>query len=82
MDQADVNAITPKEDIINHPSHYGGNENDNPYETIKVLEAWNLGFHLGCVIKYISRCEKKGDRINDLKKAAWYLNREIERSSK
>ena len=38
---------------VNHPSHYGGE--NNQYEAIKVIEAWNLGFHLGNVVKYISR---------------------------
>ena len=61
---------------INHPQHYGGA--DTPYETIKVIEAWGLGFHLGNVVKYISRAGKKGAAIDDLRKAAWYLNRAIE----
>lgn len=59
---------------IDHPSHYGG---DNTYEAIKVIEAWDLGFCLGNVVKYISRAGKKGDRLEDLKKAKWYLEREI-----
>ena len=64
-------------DIVNHPSHYGGA--DNLYEAIKVIEAWKLGFHLGNVVKYISRAGKKHDRVlEDLKKAAWYLTRYIE----
>jgi len=64
-------------DIVNHPSHYGGA--DNLYEAIKVIEAWKLGFHLGNVVKYISRAGKKHDRVlEDLKKAAWYLQRYIE----
>ncbi len=62
-------------DAVNHPSHYGG---DTPYEAIKVIEAWKLGFNLGNTVKYISRAEHKGATIQDLKKAAWYLNREIE----
>jgi hypothetical protein len=60
---------------IDHPPHYGGA--DNPYEAIKVVEAWELGFCLGSVIKYISRAGKKGDALEDLKKARWYLDREI-----
>lgn len=63
-------------DAINHPEHYGGK--DNPYEAIKVIEAWHLGFNLGNTIKYISRAEKKGNTIEDLKKARWYLDREIQ----
>jgi hypothetical protein len=62
-------------DPVNHPNHYGGA--DNPYEAIKVVEAWSLGFHLGSVVKYISRAGKKGDALEDLKKARWYLDREI-----
>jgi len=61
---------------VNHPSHYGGEE--NPYEAIKVIEAWDLGFNLGNVVKYLSRAGKKGDTLEDLRKAAWYLNREIQ----
>lgn len=62
---------------INHPTHYGGS--DNTYEAIKVIEAWHLGFNLGNVVKYISRAGKKGDKLEDLKKAQWYLQREIEK---
>ncbi len=40
---------------VDHPAHYGGA--DNPYETINVIEAWDLGFHLGNVVKYIARAE-------------------------
>ena len=64
-------------DIINHPPHYGGD--DNPYETIKVIEAWGLGYRLGNCLKYISRCDKKGAPIEDLEKARWYLDREIQK---
>jgi hypothetical protein len=60
---------------INHPKHYGGE--DNPYEAIKVLEAWKLNFNLGNVLKYLSRAGKKGDVLEDLMKARWYLDREI-----
>jgi hypothetical protein len=60
---------------INHPAHYGGA--DDPYEAIKVIEAWGLGFNLGNTIKYIVRADRKGDAIEDLRKARWYLDREI-----
>lgn len=63
-------------EAVNHPAHYGGA--DNPYEAIKVIEAWALGFSLGNAVKYISRAGKKGDRLEDLKKARWYLDREIQ----
>ena len=62
-------------DSVNHPQHYGGAT--NPYEAIKVIEAWGLGFCLGNAIKYIARAGKKADLIEDLKKARWYLDREI-----
>lgn len=63
---------------VNHPAHYGGA--DNPYEAIKVIEAWELGFCLGNTVKYISRAGKKtASRIEDLRKARWYLDREIQR---
>ena len=64
-------------DNVNHPQHYGGK--DNPYEVIKVVEAWELNFNLGNTVKYIGRAGKKGSYLEDLKKAAWYLNREIEK---
>jgi len=60
---------------VDHPPHYGGA--DNPYEAIKVIEAWELGFNLGNTVKYISRAEHKGAPLQDLEKAAWYLAREI-----
>lgn len=65
---------------VNHPAHYGGA--DNPYEAIKVIEAWQLGFCLGNTVKYIARAGKKDPTVQDLRKAAWYLNREIERMEK
>lgn len=61
---------------VDHPAHYGGA--GDPYEVIKVIEAWKLGFHLGNTLKYIGRRGKKGDEIEDLEKARWYLDREIE----
>lgn len=66
------------EEKVNHPKHYGGA--DNPYEAIKVIEAWELGFHLGNTVKYISRAGKKDGEavLDDLDKAAWYLNRMID----
>lgn len=62
-------------DNVNHPNHYGG---DTTYETIKVIEAWELGFHLDNVVKYVSRAGKKNDILQDLEKAQWYLNRKIQ----
>jgi len=71
-------------DNVNHPQHYGGA--DNPYECIKVIEAWSLGFCLGNAIKYIARAGKKATllegHIEDLEKSRWYLDREIARLKK
>lgn len=64
-----------REDKVNHPSHYGGQ--DNTYEAIKVIEAWGLNFNLGNVAKYVSRAGKKDSVLQDLEKARWYLEREI-----
>lgn len=73
MEQAD-NPIRPK--------HYGGEQ--DPYEPIKIIESWGLGFCLGNTIKYIGRAGKKDPKktVEDLEKAAWYLNREIENLKK
>jgi hypothetical protein len=62
---------------VDHPPHYGGA--DDPYEAIKVIESWSLGFCLGNAVKYIARAGRKGDALTDLRKARWYLDREITR---
>jgi hypothetical protein len=94
----------PPREKIDHPAHYGGK--DDPYEAIKVIDAWGLGFCLGNTLKYIRRAGRKltrieidvsthdnkgnkfislpngqAEQIEDLKKALWYLNHEIERLS-
>lgn len=63
-------------EAVDHPAHYGGA--DNVYETIKVVEAWSLDFHVGNAVKYLSRAGKKGDRLTDLEKARWYVDRAIQ----
>ena len=65
--------ITMEADPVNHPEHYkvGG------IETIDFIEAKSLGYNLGNVVKYITRSDHKGNKLQDLQKAAWYLNREI-----
>ena len=70
------------QESVNHPAHYGGA--DNPYECIKVIEAWQLGFCLGNAVKYISRAGRKdpAKTVEDLRKASWYLNHEIKKLSK
>ena len=69
--------MSQEKEWVNHPQHYGGE--NNPYEAIKVIEAWDLDFHLGNTVKYISRVGKKEPEkeLQDLKKALWYLNRKI-----
>ncbi len=62
-------------DSVNHPGHY----TDGGIETIDFIEAKKLGFHLGNVVKYVTRAGKKNadNEIEDLKKAQWYLKRYI-----
>ena len=63
---------------VDHPEHYQFGEN-NEYEAIKVIDAWDLGFSLGNTVKYISRAGKKDPtkEIEDLKKALFYLEHHI-----
>lgn len=71
-------------EYVDHPSHYGGE--DDPYECIKVIEAWGLdkNFDLGTALRYICRAGEKPDNpvLQDLKKARWYLDREIKKLEK
>ena len=66
-----------KKEMVDHPNHYGGE--DNTYEAIKVIEDWELGFNLGNAVKYIARADKKGNKLQDLEKSSWYINREIKK---
>jgi predicted transcriptional regulator of viral defense system len=68
----------PVVDNVNHPSHYktGG------IETIDFIEAKKLDYHLGNVVKYITRSDLKGNKLEDLQKAQWYLNRAINNLTK
>lgn len=61
---------------IDSPSHYAEGRR---YETIDVIEDWNLGFRIGNAVKYLSRAGRKdpSKTVEDLKKAVWYINREI-----
>lgn len=71
-----LNQLVPR-DNVNHPSHYC----DGKIEVIDFIEDKKLGYHLGNVVKYVSRAGKKcpDKEIEDLKKARWYLNRYIEK---
>ena len=60
---------------IDHPPHY----TFGAIEVIDAIEDWRLGFHLGNVVKYVARSAHKGDQLADLRKASWYLEREIAR---
>lgn len=62
---------------VTHPSHY----NTGKIEVIEAIEDWNLNFHRGNVVKYTTRAGKKDPlkEVEDLEKAKWYLEREIER---
>lgn len=72
-------ADTEPPEAVVHPAHYGGA--DNPYEVIKVAEAWGLDkdAYLFNVLKYIGRADKKGATLQDHKKARFYLDRKIQR---
>ena len=64
---------------VNHPDHY---QTSAGLEVIDVIEAFfYTNSHLANVFKYIGRAGKKGDYVEDLEKAAWYLQREIGRNS-
>ncbi len=71
-------------DPINHPPHYTSHparcECGKGVECITVTE--HMNFNLGNAVKYLWRAGQKGDALTDLKKAAWYVNREIERIQK
>ena len=62
-------------EMVNHPQHY----NFGKIEAIEVIEDWKLGFNLGNAVKYIGRCEHKGTKEQDIKKAIWYLKRELKK---
>ena len=62
-------------DPVNHPDHYTGHPSG--IEAIQITE-W-MGFCLGNAMKYIWRADLKADAIEDLRKAIWYLEREIQR---
>jgi len=71
--QRQIEMFEPKADPVNNPAHYtvGG------IETIDFIEAKQLGYNLGNVVKYLTRADHKGNKMEDLRKAQWYLTREI-----
>lgn len=79
LDTINPECVKPEEsksDPVNHPAHYkvGG------IETIDFIEAKALGYHLGNAVKYITRADHKGNRLQDLQKAKWYIDRAIEKA--
>lgn len=78
LQSADAPPVPPAPDMVNHPPHYkvGG------IETIDFIEAKSLNYHLGNVVKYVTRADHKGERLENLKKAMWYLEREIAHCAK
>jgi hypothetical protein len=68
-------AIEEESDMVNHPTHY--TSHPSGIEVIQITE--HMNFCLGNAIKYILRADHKGKQIEDLKKAIWYINREIAR---
>ena len=61
-------------ETVNHPEHY-----NQGIEAIDIIESWNLNFSLGNAIKYILRAPYKGSKKEDIQKAIWYLERELQR---
>ena len=60
-------------DMVNHPKHY----NVEGYEVIDIIDAFKLNFNMGNALKYLLRADRKGNKEEDLNKAIWYLQREI-----
>ena len=63
-----------EKEMVDHPSHY-----NQGIETIEYIESWSMNFNTGNVIKYVTRAGYKNNQLEDLKKAMWYLDREIQR---
>ena len=78
IDYKELNVEEDRKEMIDHPKHYKMVK----YEAIDVIEDWGLGFNLGNTVKYISRAGHKDNILQDLKKALWYLDREIKRLEK
>lgn len=74
-DMIDRKVRDKQEDFVSHPSHY----TQGKIEVIDFIEDQKFGYRLGNAIKYICRCRFKGNKKQDLEKAIWYLQREIEK---
>lgn len=62
-----------EQDNVNHPPHY--TSHPSGIECIQITE--HMGFNLGNAVKYIWRADLKADAVEDMKKAVWYIQREI-----
>jgi hypothetical protein len=69
-----LGSVDKPHDPVTNPHHYVA----LTPSSVEVIEAWDLGFHLGNAVKYIARAGRKGDAVQDLCKAAWYLERKIQ----
>lgn len=67
--------VTPASEKVNHPRHY--NANPSGVECITVIE--HMPFNIGNAMKHLWRCDEKEDPLVELRKALWYVNREIEK---
>ena len=76
-DTPDPIARPEQADMVNHPKHY----NVEGYEVIDIIEAFNLNFAMGSALKYLLRAERKGNKVQDLQKAIWCIQREIDKSN-
>ena len=78
VDHADQSLWLGEGEAVDHPSHY---HSDSGIEVIDAIEAWDLNFALGNAVKYCARAGHKdpSKAIEDLRKAVWYIEREIER---
>ena len=68
-----IPVVKQTDESVNHPKHY----TQGSIEVIDAIEAWQLNFRLANVVKYVARSEHKNNKLEDLKKARWYLDREI-----
>tara|TARA_B100000131_G_scaffold90220_1_gene86912 strand:- start:4358 stop:4648 length:291 start_codon:yes stop_codon:yes gene_type:complete len=74
VDNSEEETLTLALNLVDHPDHY----NQGKYETIDVIEDWDLDFNCGNAVKYISRHMHKGTAIRDIEKAIWYLKRRLD----
>ena len=75
---ADACGVVRMTDPVNHPAHYKA---PNGLEAIDVIEGFGLGFHRGNAVKYLLRAGKKDDAAQDMRKARWYVDRDLQRMS-